>query len=171
SGTSTFIMNGDDAQSIYTNSAFNNLSINKASNAVSLQTDATVIGVLNFVSGNIQTEDFLLIQPSSGSVTGAAGNTGWVDGNLQKNIASGSTVKNFEVGDANNYTPISVAFESVTVSGDLTAKTIASDHPDLSTSTFRSDRTVNRYWAFTNNGVEFTNAALTMNWVPEDVDE
>src|SRR5690606_19314646 len=77
----------------------------------------------------------------------------------------------FEVGDADHFTPVSVAFESVTTAGDLIAKTNSGDHPDLSTSTFRSDRTVNRYWTFVNEGLEFTNAALTINWVPEDVDE
>ncbi|TXD76293.1 T9SS type A sorting domain-containing protein [Algoriphagus ratkowskyi] len=170
SGTSTFTMDGGETQKIFTTSAFHNLSINKPSNSVTLLSDVSVNGVLKFVSGSMVTEDYHLIQPSSGVISGAAGNTGWVNGNLQKNVAVGSTVINFEVGDATSYTPISVLFESVNVSGDLIAKTIPADHPNLSSSTFRSDRTVNRYWSFINNGIEFTNASLTMNWVSSDVD-
>src|SRR5690606_34993793 len=119
-----------------------NLTINKESNSVTLQADATVNGILNFISGNVTTEEFVLIQPASGSVSGAAANTGWVDGNLQKNIATGSTVKSFEVGDASSYTPISAAFGNVTASGDLVATTITGDHANLASSTFRSDSTV-----------------------------
>ncbi|GAA0878299.1 hypothetical protein GCM10009119_12670 [Algoriphagus jejuensis] len=170
SGTSTFNMNGSVPQNIFTNSAFNNLSIDKASNSVTLLTDATVNGTLNFISGNIETNEFRLIQPSSGTVIGAGATTGWVNGNLQKNIAIGSTVKTFELGDATNFTPVSVDFESVTSSGDLVAKSISGDHPNLSGSGFRTDRSVNRYWAFTNSGVVYTNATLTLNWVEDDVD-
>src|SRR5690606_16982383 len=106
-GSSTFIINGNGPQEIYTNSAFHNLTINKESNSVLLQSDVAVNGELNFVLGTIETGDFILTQPSSGIITGASGNTGWVNGNLQKHVATGSTATTFEVGDADHFTPVS----------------------------------------------------------------
>ena len=90
SGTSTFVLNGAGAQDIFTLSNFNNLTLNKTAGLTTLSSNVTVNGVLNFITGTIQTGSNLVIQPSSGTVTGAAQNTGWVNGNLQKSIATGS---------------------------------------------------------------------------------
>ena len=130
-GTSTFTLNGTATQDIYSLSPFNNLTVNKTANSVTLSSNVTVNGILNFVKESIQTGGNLLIQPSSGSITGAAQNTGWVNGKLQKNIATGATTKPFEIGDASSYTPVSLAFSSVTTAGNLTAFTTQGDHPDI----------------------------------------
>lgn len=170
SGTSTFTLNGTAAQDMYSLSPFNNLTINNTANSVTLSSNATVNGILNFVTGSIQTGGNLLIQPSTGSVTGAAQNTGWVNGNLQKNIPTGATTKAFEIGDAASYTPVSLAFSSVTAAGDLTAFTTQGDHPQIVASGINPSQSVNRFWTLANNGIGFTDYTATYNFVAADID-
>lgn len=170
SGSSTFTLNGAGLQDVYTASAFNNLTINKATGAASLSSNATVNGVLNFTAGTVQTGSNMIILPSSGTLVGAAQNTGWVIGNLQKNIPTGATSKTFEVGDTTNYTPVSVAFSSVTSTGDLIASTTMGDHPSISSSTINAVKSVNRFWTLTNSGIVFTNYNITFNFVAADLD-
>ncbi|MDX6613911.1 MAG: fibronectin-binding autotransporter adhesin [Blastocatellia bacterium] len=170
SGTSTFILNGAGDQDISSGSTFNNLTINKASGAATLSANATVSGVLNFVAGKIQTGSNLLIQPSSGTLTGAAQNTGWVNGQLQKNVATGATNKTFEVGGPNNYTPVTVTFAGVSVAGDLIASAVSGDHASISSSTINAAKSVNRTWTLSNSGIGFTNYSATFNFVAGDID-
>lgn len=170
SGTSTFIMNGTASQDINTLSAFNNPTVSKVSGSVVLSSNVSVNGILNFTSGKIQTGSNNLVQPSSGTVTGAAQNTGWVFGNLKKNIASGATTKLFEVGDGLIYAPITIAFSSVTTGGDLTASTTSGDHPIISSSTINPLRSVNRYWTLTNNGLVYTDYLASYNFASSDID-
>jgi hypothetical protein len=170
SGTSIFTLDGASTQNISTASPFNNLTINKATGSATLSSNVTVNGLLNFVAGNIQTGSNLLIQPSSGTITGAAQNTGWVNGKYQKNIATGATSKTFEIGDAASYTPVSIAFSNVTTAGNLIASTTTGDHPNISNSTISTDKSVNRFWTLTNSGVVFTDCAATFNFVTTDID-
>ncbi len=170
SGTSTFTLNGTGSQNINTGSALNNLTINKAANSATLSSNVSVNGVLNFAGGQIQTGSNRLIQPSSGTVTGAGQTTGWVNGFLQKNIATGTTSKTFEVGGPNNYTPVAVAFAGVTTAGDLTASVVSGDHANIGTSTINAAKTVNRNWTLTNSGIVFTSYDATFSYVAGDVD-
>jgi hypothetical protein len=170
SGTSTFILNGTGTQDMNTVSALNNLTINNTAGVVTLSSNATVNGVLNFVAGRIQTGNNLLIQPASGSVTAAAQNTGWVNGYLQKNIATGTTSKTFEVGGPNNYTPVTLAFAGVTTAGDLTASVVSGDHVNIGSANINAAKSVNRNWTLTNNGIVFSSYDATFNFVASDVD-
>jgi hypothetical protein len=170
SGTSTFTLNGTGTQDVNSASAFNNLTINNSGGSATLSANATVNGVLNFVSGKIQTDTKSLIQPSSGTVTGASQSTGWVNGQLQKTIATGTTSKTFEVGGPNNYTPVTVAFTGVTTAGDLTASAVSGDHASISASTINATKSVNRTWTLTNSGIVFTNYSATFNFVAGDID-
>jgi hypothetical protein len=163
-------LNGTGAQNISGGSAFNNLTINKSTGSATISTNATVNGILNFVAGNIQTGSNFLIQPSGGTVTGASQSTGWVNGKLKKNIATGATTKTFEVGDSANYTPVLVAFSSVTAAGNLTAFTTGNDHPNISSSTINPTKSVNRFWTLTNSGIAFTHYSTTLNFKTTDVD-
>ncbi|MDB5190566.1 MAG: C-terminal target protein [Segetibacter sp.] len=132
-----------------------------------LSSDETVTGILTFSGPTITTGSFILYLASTATV---ARTTGHVVGKFKKNIALGATTKIFEVGDATNYTPLTVAFASVTTSGDLTAAIVASEHPALDASGIRTDRSVNKYFTFSNNAIEFTSASITMNWLVADID-
>ena len=129
--------------------------------------DASVAGTLTLTSGNITTGSNTLFITSTGSVSRTSGH---IVGNLKKNVATGATSRTFEVGDATNYTPAAVVFGSVTVAGDLTATTAASDHANIATSTIAPSRTVNRTWSLTNSGVAFTNYSATFTFVSGDID-
>ncbi|MDB5280202.1 MAG: hypothetical protein JWR61_5157 [Ferruginibacter sp.] len=170
SSTSAFTMNGVAAQDIYSGSAFNNLSINNTGGFVTLSSNVAVNGALNFIAGNIQTGTNTLTQSSTGTLTNAAQNTGWVNGKLQKYMPTGATSKTFEIGDASNYTPALLAFSTITTAGNLTASTTGAEHPNISTSNINAAKSVNRYFTLTNSGITFTNYTATLNFTAADVD-
>ncbi|MDB5279610.1 MAG: hypothetical protein JWR61_4565 [Ferruginibacter sp.] len=170
SSTSAFTMNGTAAQDIYSGSAFNNLTINNTGGFVTLSSNLAVNGTLNFIAGNIQTGTNILSQSSTGILTGAAQNTGWVNGNLQKYMPVGTTSKTFEIGDLSSYTPATIAFSTITTAGSLTASATATDHPNIGTSNINASKSVNRYFTLTNNGIAFTDYTATFNFKASDVD-
>ena len=145
---------------------YNNLTINNAS-GVTLGGNVTVGGVLTFTSGNITTSSNSIYISSTGSVSRTSGH---VVGNFKKNIVTGATSRTFEIGDAGNYTPVTLAFGSVTVAGDLTASTTAGDHANIGSSTINPAKTANRNWTLTNAGIIFTNYSVTLNFVTGDLD-
>ncbi|SEW43646.1 hypothetical protein SAMN05428988_5598 [Chitinophaga sp. YR573] len=169
---STFIFNGAAPQNIFSTGAFNNLTVNKTTNPITLTSDVTANGILKFSAGKIQTgSSFRVIIPAGGSVTGASQATGWVYGKLQKNIATGSAVsRTFEIGDNTSYTPATVLYATVSTTGNLSAVTTTPDHPNIGTSGLNTIKSVNRYWSFTNSATVFTTASVTVNWVAADVD-
>jgi hypothetical protein len=87
-------------------------------------------------------------------------------------IAASTASKIFEIGDASNYTPITLAFASATNgTGNLTAFTTAGDHPSIVSSTINQNKNVNRYWTITNGGVTGVNPySATFTFVAGDLD-
>jgi len=167
----TILLSGTGTQDISSTGTFNNLTLNKTAGLTTLSTDATVNGVLNFTSGKIRTGLNTMILPAGASTSGASSSSGWVFGRLKKNVVTGSNVTRvFEIGDSTSYTPATLLFASVSVTGNLVAVTTTSDHPNLATSGINNNKSVNRYWSFTNSATVFTTAAVTVNWVAADVD-
>jgi len=146
--------------------AFGGLKINNSS-GLTLSGNATVNGTLTLANGNINTSSNTVIVSSTGTVSRTSGH---VVGNLQKNAATGATSLTFEVGDASNYTPVTVSFASVTSSGNLIASTTSGDHPNIGTSNILSSKSVNRYWTLTNSGIGFTTYSATFNFAAGDLD-
>lgn len=169
-GGSLFNFNGNSAQDLYTASAFNNVSVNKSSGSVTLSSDISINGVLNFIKGNISTGNYNLKITSTGNVTGASAATGWVNGNLQKYISTGIITKVFETGDAFSYTPADINFNRVNIAGDFTVISKTGDHPRLGNSTINPNLSVNRYWTLTNNGIVYTKFDAKFHFVSSDVD-
>lgn len=169
SNTSAFTLNGSGIQNIYA-SALYKLIVNNSGGTVTLSSNLTVNNVLTFTTGKIQTGNYVLIQPIAGSVSGAAQNTGWVYGKFQKNTGTGAVTKTFEIGNAFNYLPVLVDFASIATSGDLTISTIEGDQPSIGNSLINPDKSVNRYWKISNNGIVFTIATITFNYLAADVD-
>ncbi len=152
-------------------SFFNHLIINNSSGQTNLSTNINVNTVLTFVSGLIKTGNSSVIIFTDARVSGAGQNTGWVDGNLQKDFIRGSNIsKTFEIGDDSTYTPASVKFSNINSAGSLTARVTGTDDPDIASSGIKPDKSVNRYWTFTNNSIAFDNAIATLNWNSADVD-
>ena len=98
---------------------FTNLTINNT-NSVSLSgVDITVSTNLNFIAGRLITGSQFVRVANPGTVTASAG-TGWVQGNLRKDVALGSPTITYEVGGAVNYAPVDLALNSVSVTGTIT---------------------------------------------------
>jgi len=167
-GGGAVTLNGTVPQSVAGSftTTFHDLTIANAS-GVTVGTDATVNGTLTFTSGNVTTGSHALYLASGGSVSGTSG---YVVGNFKKYIATGATSETFEVGDATAYTPVTVAFGSVTAAGDLTVSTTAGDHPQIGSSTIDPSKTANRYWTLTNGGITFTTYTATFTFVTGDLD-
>ncbi|MBL0745847.1 T9SS type A sorting domain-containing protein [Chryseolinea lacunae] len=169
-GTSVFILHGTALQDVYSVSAFQDVTINNSAGVATLSSSVSVNGVLNFIAGRLQTGHYTLTQPATGSVVGASQATGWVQGNLQKYVATGAPTQTFEVGDAILYAPVSTTFASVTSAGSLVASSTAGEHPAVNASGIDPSKSVNRYWTLTNNGIVFTQYDATFNFAATDVD-
>lgn len=169
-GSSTFILNGAAGQDISTTSGFNNLTINNSIGPVNLTSNVTVTGVLNFITGKINTGAQSIFVPAAGSVTGAAQGKGWVNGNFKKYISLGTVTRNFEIGDASKYTPVNLIFSGVSTAGNVTVSTTGGDHPNLNTSPVAASKTANRYWTVLNEAAVFATYDATFNFDAADVD-
>jgi hypothetical protein len=168
---STVLFYGTKAQTVVSTGAFNNMTINKTTNNVTIANNVSAAGTVNFVKGLIVAGNFTFSVTATGSVTGASASTGWVFGRLQKNVATGTNVtRNYEFGDATNYTPATLIFASVATAGNISGIVLTPDHPQIATSPLNPNRSVNRYWSFTNAGTVYTLTSATVNWVTADVD-
>ena len=144
-----------------------NVTVQNTGTNILLNSTKTINQILTLGAGILSTGANKVIMTSSGVVSQVSG---WVNGNLQKNIATGPTFQTFEIGDATNYTPVAITFGNVITSGDLTAKTTPGDHPQIAGSGLNPLRDANRYWTLTNSGIVFTNYSATLNFVPADLD-
>ena len=147
---------------------YGGLNINNAS-GVSLTANTTVAGTLTLANGKVNTGAFTLITTLVCNAPSVTRTNGWVFGYLQKAIPNGASTCNFEVGDAANYTPVSFTFVAGTTAGNLTARTVGSQHPSIADPTSGLDTTkmVNRYWMLTNGGVGLPAAgySATFNFI------
>jgi hypothetical protein len=165
-GTSNLIIAGAGASTTLPTVTLNNLTMNRA-NGITLGGNVTAGGALTFTSGNITTGSNNIYLNSTGTV---AHTSGHVIGNFKKYVATGATSSTFEIGDAGNYTPVTVAFASVTTGGDLTASSVAGDHANIGTSNINAAKSVNRNWTLTNSAIVFTTYDATFTFVAGDLD-
>ncbi|MBK9358597.1 MAG: hypothetical protein IPN08_14650 [Bacteroidales bacterium] len=173
-GSGTVTLNGSSQQNLggTASTVFNNLTLNNSSGLVLNGTaNTTINGTLSFVSGKISTGTNTLILGSSSAVSGADALC-YINGSLQKVIGASTASKTFEIGDANNYTPVALTFTGATNNGGtLTATTTQSDHPEVASSDINEALSVNRYWTLTNAGVTgFTSCSAVFTFVAGDLD-
>ena len=158
-----------DVQGTMTTSSNAGLSLNN-SLGVSLVTDLTLGGGLAFTSGLMNTGANTLTLATTSSVTGAGQGSGWVNGNLKKNFATGAFSGSLQVGDASTFAPIDVSGTGAPAGFNLTARTTASDHPDLATSTLDPARSVNRRWMLAPESATGATWLTKFNFPTGDVD-
>jgi len=169
-GTSTLNLNGA-AQNI-TCAGGDNFSkvIIAGTGNKTLVNNITVASTLTFTAGLITTGANKVIMTAAGSIVGA-GSGKYVFGNLQKNFATGSNVsRNFETGNSASYLPVTITFPTITTAGDVTVSTTDGDHPQIASSCFISNKSINRYWTLSNSGVAPVNYNATFNFLTSDVD-
>ncbi len=158
-GTTSHILSGGGTIS--------NLELNDTNNATLSTTDLTVAGTLTLTSGKIETGTNKVFINADGSVSRTSG---YVLGNLQKNVPAGSTSRTFEVGDATTYAPAALSFNNVTTPGNVTVSTTAGDHPDIANSEIAPLRSANRYWMIANSGLVFDDYSATFHFTAGDLD-
>lgn len=164
--TNTVLFNGAAQSMTGSATSFTNLTLNNTS--LTIPADITINSTLTFTAGNIITNAYNVIIPAAGSVSRTSG---FVIGNLRKNIATGSSVsRTFEIGTNGDYTPLTLVFASVATTGNFTVSTTASDHASISSSGFNPAYTVNRYWTVTNTSTIYTNYSVTATFVNGDKD-
>lgn len=147
---------------------FDYLFINKTSGGtVSLANDMTVNNNLT-LNAQLVTNAFKVIIPTGNNVT--ANPSGWVRGNLQKNIPTGTNSRTFEIGSSTAYTPVTTAYTGVTTTGNITVSTTSTDHPQIATSTLIATKSVNRYYSIANTTVAGGSYDATFTFVAGDLD-
>ena len=169
--SSTVVYNGSAAQTIASAPAYGNLTVNNASGAT-INGNTTVNNTLTLTNGVVATGANALTIGLSGSVVGASSSK-YVNGTLAKTIGSATSSANYEIGDATNYTPVSVAFAGSTNSGGvISAKTTAGMPAALGylRSGVSQSNYLNRTYKLSNAGVTgFTAITPTFNYVSGDL--
>ncbi len=143
-----------------------NLTINNT-NGVNLSSSTTISGALTLTSGIINTGANTIIISPTGSVSGG-GAGHYINGTLQKYVATGPTTKTFEVGGT-YYNPVGVSFNSVGTAGNLTVKSTTGDQPNLGSSSISATKYVKAYWTLTNSGIEFDTCNATFTFDSSDI--
>ena len=146
--TSTVSFNGTTGNQNIPAFAFNNLTIANSS-GVTMTGAVGVNGTTNaltFTSGKITTGANTLTLAAAVTTSGAGAGK-YVFGNLAWTMPTGTPTRVFDIGDASNYTPLSVTYTTaITTGGALTAYTTAGDHLQIGTSSFIANKTANRTW-------------------------
>lgn len=148
-----------------------NLTINKASNGVSITTqNQTVSGTLTLQAGAVTTGSQILIV-SNNAAAAVVRTSGYVIGNLRRAFPTGANVSRaFDVGTGTSYTPVTVTFASIGTAGSLTVSSTATAHPNINTSGIDPNFALTRYWTLTNVGIVFTNYSATFTFInPGDI--
>ncbi len=168
-GTGTVFMNGTTLQTIggSFSTSFRNLNLNNAA-GFTQPVNNTINGILTLANGVVSTGSTLVIIGSSGGVSRTSG---YINGNLQRYVATGSGVSRvFDIGDATRYAPVTITFTTVTAGGYVTARTTAGDHPSILSGLLNNTKSVNRYWTLSNTSTVFNNYTAVLQFNSADKD-
>ncbi|MGH9893542.1 MAG: T9SS type A sorting domain-containing protein, partial [bacterium] len=130
----------------------------------------TVLTQLELTNGIVATGSNVITIVAAAPVTRANGH---VNGFLRKDFNTGPQSFNFDIGDADFYTPALLTFDEITLAGHVTANTTPSEHPDIANAGIRADRSANRYWSLVpGGGLEFVEKTydLKLTYVETDLD-
>ncbi len=134
---------------------------------VTLNNDITANNTLDLTSTIVTTVVNTALAYNSSTSCSVSRTTGRVNGWLRKRFTASQTTCDFEIGNAANYTPVTVSLTSVsggtpTVTAKATATAPAADHPEIDTAPLDPANLVNRYWMLApGGGLAFSNAVLT----------
>ena len=147
--------------------------INNA-NGVNLNANKTINSVLTLTNGKLATgaNTLIIFNNSNTAIFGGSG-TSYVNGNLQKTFGTSGNPQTFTfpIGDASNYTPINLTSMTVGTAGNLTVRTMGSEHGNIGTSTINPAKSVNRNYTLTAaGGLAVSTYNATFNFVGGDVD-
>jgi hypothetical protein len=134
--TSTIEFNGTSDQTISGagSTVFNNLTVNKSSSALFMNSPVTVSGTLTMTEGNINNgSNILTIGESSASPGAITHNSGSVTGKLRRYFAdASSSSKSFPIGNASTTRDVTVSFGSTPGSNQFLTASYNAGYPQLS---------------------------------------
>lgn len=151
-GTNTVTFNGASSSTISTSTTFNNLTINKSSNAgVSTGSNISVNGVLNLQSGVMTVTGSLTV--NIGGSTFGGGASSYVDGPL---TIDGNGTKQYLIGDGGLFRPIILSGTSNTA----TTFQFFASNPGGTAQDPLKGISINRYWRGEGGILTSTDVAL-----------
>src|SRR5262249_45172110 len=134
---------------------------------ITLTGNQTVTVQLAFNLGIVHTgSNKLIIGPTTYVINGDASH--YVDGNLEFEYTSNLGLK-FDIGDPDTYAPITFS-ANLSSAGGVVARTDAGDHTDVANSGIDPNKSLNRTWTVSNDGIGLTGYYITFNWDNVDVD-
>jgi hypothetical protein len=153
---------------------FGNIIINNASD-VYMVDNAVIHNNLNFVSGNLYIDDYLLTLGQDATVTGVTSglpsrmivtNGALSDAGVKKMYPASASSFTFAFGVAGKYTPVTINLTSNTTAGSITAKPVNSAHPSLQNA---PGDELKYYWTVVSSGFGAVTATQTYNYLSSDV--
>ena len=167
-GNETITLNGG-SQIIGGSSStvFSNLTV--AGNAdKTLENDVTINNTLTLINRSIDANTNAKSVYVKGTLI--RNTSGHIIGNLKKDISAGANInKLFEIGTS-TYAPAIFNFSTVATPGSLTVRTENGDDPNIGTSTLDVNKSVNRYWTLTSNGIDAGNYDVMFEFLAADID-
>lgn len=167
-----YLNSGTTFHSLSGSGTYTNMDLDDA-NGITTSGNLRINGVLTLTSGIITLGSDTLIIGTTGTIERAANSLlRHVFGAITKPVpvnAAPQTIL-FETGDLTKWTPVSVIYNSVTVPGTLTVRSITGEHPNVNGSGIDPLKDVNRYWSLYNLSTIFTTADVILNFDPADKD-
>jgi MSHA biogenesis protein MshQ len=170
-GSGTIVYNGSGAQNLGTYT-YSTLQFGKSGGTATAAGNVTAASLV-FANGNaglVNVGNNLLTVTGNcpGSVTRSG--TGHVIGDLRLTFPTGTVTCTYPVGDATNYTPITLALTG-SFGGTLTGSVTAGDHPQKGFWPLSFTKYVQRYWSLDQSGdtLTVTSYNATVNWVAGDI--
>ncbi|MBL0358158.1 MAG: hypothetical protein IPP72_15385 [Chitinophagaceae bacterium] len=152
--------------------AFHNLIINNSFGSVILATDVSSDS-LTLTAGKVQTGVNKITEVVAGASLTGGSSTSYVNGNLVRAVAAGASTVALPIGDASNYTPVSIGLLAGTSAGNVTASTLVPGAapavgPTPGGSGIDQTNYINRNWTLVFSAAAVYNA--TFNYInPGDV--
>jgi len=167
SSTVTF-NNGTVGQTISgtTVTGFNNLTINKSTQILTLATSVTVNAVLHFTSGRISIGNNNLTIGTSGSITGPSTSNYVIatgSGTLMQHVTNGGSIA-FPVGTNTAYIPAIVALTAGSTADNISVRVLPLAYGQGESGTVIGSNVVNATWVITEQIAGGSNATVTLQW-------
>jgi len=148
-------------------STVNNLTINNSGGTVTLTNASVTISNQLALNSIFTTGANSVIVNNTATVVRTSGH---INGNLQLKNSVGTSTKTYDIGDAINYTPVTISFANITTAGGVTTSATSGDHPNIGSSDINSTLSVNRYWTISNNGTAFNSYTADFTFTGSDLD-
>ncbi len=171
-GTGTVEFNGGGAQGVGTYT-YARLELSKSGGIATASASITATA-LDLAAGNAGLLDMgANTLTVGGNCTTSVTRTGagHVIGYVRLSFPSGNPTCTYPVGDAANYTPITLALTGATA-GTLSGRVLAADHPQKGFWPLSFTKYVKRYWSLDQSGdtlSTLTSYNVTVNWVAGDI--